>query len=168
MSVLICYDGSPSARRAVAVALATVSRDDATLLHVWNPPVAYLADAYSDPALWGGPPLQKLEQLGEERAREIADEGQRLAQEHGAEVSVRVERASASVWRTILDVADELDSTLIVLGTRGLTAVQSALLGSVSGPVVHHSERPVMIVPKPRETSGAPRPDAEQLVSEGR
>ncbi len=167
MSVLLCYDGSPSARRAVAVALATVSRDDVTLLHVWNPPVAHLADAYSDPA-GGGPSLQKLGQLGEERAREIGDEGQRLAQTHGGEVSVRVEPAGGSVWRTILDVADELDCKLIVLGTRGMTAVPSALLGSVSGAVVHHSERPVMIVPKPRETSGAPRPDAEQLVSEGR
>jgi nucleotide-binding universal stress UspA family protein len=168
MSVLICYDGSPSARRAVAVALATVSRDDVTLLHVWNPPLAYLADAYSDPTRGGGPSLQKLEQLGEERAREIADEGQRLAQEHGAEVSVRIQPADASMWRTILDVADELDSKLIVLGTRGLTAGQSALLGSVSGPVEHHSERPVMIVPTPSEASGAPHRDAEQLVSEGR
>ena len=167
MSVLLCYDGSPSARRALGVALATVSRDDVTLLHVWNPPVAYLADAYSDPAS-GGPSLQKLEQLGEERAREIGDEGRRLAQTHGGEVSVRVEPAGASVWRTILDVADELDCKLIVLGTRGLTAVPSALLGSVSGAVVHHSERPVMIVPKPREASGAPRPDAEQVMSESR
>jgi len=168
MSLLICYDGSPSARHAVAVALETVSGVDVTLLHVWNPPVAYLADAYSDPAARGGPSLQKLEQLSEQRAREIAGEGQRLARAHGPEVSVRIERAGASVWRTILDVADELDCRLIVLGTRGLTTMQSALLGSVSGPVLHHSERPVMIVPPPSEASAAPRRDAEQLVSEGR
>jgi nucleotide-binding universal stress UspA family protein len=167
MSVLICYDGSPSARRAVAVALSTVSRDDVTLLHVWTPPIAYLADAYSDPALSGGSALQRLDELAQQRAQEIAADGARLAQEHGAEVSVRVQPAGTSIWRTILDVADELDCKLIVLGTRGLTAVQSALLGSVSSPVVHHSERPVMIVPKPRQTSGAATPGAEQLTSEG-
>lgn len=149
MSVLICYDGSPSARHAVEVAAATVSDGDLTLLHAWDPPVAYLADAYSDPGLWDGPSLEKLEQLAETRAHEIATEGEQLAREHGAAVSVRVERVSATVWHTILDVADELDCRLIVVGTRGLTAVKSALLGSVSGAVVHHSTRPVMIVPAP-------------------
>ncbi|HTX46492.1 MAG TPA: universal stress protein [Solirubrobacteraceae bacterium] len=165
MSVLICYDGSASARHAVAVAAATVSGDDMTLMHAWCPPVAYLADAFSDPGMWGGPSLQKLEQLSEERAKEVADEGERIAREHGLTVALRVVRAEASVWRTILDVADELDAKLIVVGTRGLTAVQSALLGSVSGAIVHHSKRPVMVVPEQVVASGASHA-GERLVAE--
>lgn len=168
MSTLICYDGSASARRAVAAALAVVSHEDVTLLHAWSPPLAYLADAFSDPETFGGPSLKELERLSETRAREIAGDGERLARSHGAEVSVRVERAEKSVWHTILNVADELDVRLIVLGTRGLTAVQSALLGSVSAAVVHHSHRPVMIVPQPTPASPRVDHDAGELVSESR
>jgi nucleotide-binding universal stress UspA family protein len=51
------------------------------------------------------------------------------------------------VWHTILDVAGGVDADLIVVGTRGANAVQEQLLGSVSNGVVHHSRRPVLIVP---------------------
>ncbi len=54
MSILICYDGSPSAKRAVSVASATLPHGHATLLHVWEPPAAFLADAFGDPGEIGG------------------------------------------------------------------------------------------------------------------
>ena len=147
MGVLICYDGSPSAKRAIAVAQATLASDRAILLHVWESPVAVLADSFSDAGLEPGPPIQELFQLAGERARSIAQEGVDFARSKGLTVELRLERDKASAWQTILEVADETDADLIVLGTRGRTAVQSGLLGSVSGAVVHHSERPVLVVP---------------------
>jgi nucleotide-binding universal stress UspA family protein len=148
MPILICYDGSPSAKRALAVAQATLADGEVTLLHVWESPVAVLADAFSDSGVAPGPPIQELTRMATQRARTIAREGQELARSQGLAVEVRVERDSASAWRTILDVADELDAELIVVGTRGNTAVRSDLLGSVSGAVVHHSTRPVLVVPE--------------------
>lgn len=148
MSVLICYDGSPSAKEAICVAEATLSKDSIVLLHVWNPP-AFLADAFSDPGIAADTPVADLEQLALERARTIAAEGRALARTRGLEVDVRLERNDSSVWSTILDVAGDTGAELIVIGTRGRTAVQSALLGSVSGAVVHHAERPVLVVPAP-------------------
>ncbi len=59
-----------------------------------------------------------------------------------------MERSDGAVWRTILDVASDVDAELIVIGTRGATAVQSGLLGSVSNAIVHHSDRPVLVVPR--------------------
>jgi hypothetical protein len=35
------------------------------------------------------------------------------------------------------------------MGTRGRSAAKSFLLGSVSQTVVHHADRPVLIVPSP-------------------
>jgi nucleotide-binding universal stress UspA family protein len=52
-----------------------------------------------------------------------------------------------SIWRTIVDVADEVDASLIVTGSRGLAGVRSVLLGSVSNHVLHHAHRPTLIVP---------------------
>ena len=58
-----------------------------------------------------------------------------------------MQRTDETVWRTIIDVAEELSASLLVLGTRGTTAVKSHLLGSVSNAVIHHSSRPVLVVP---------------------
>lgn len=147
MPALICYDGSPSAKQAIVVARATLAGDWAILLHVWESPVSVLADSFSDSGVAPGPPIDQLNRWAGDRARAIAHEGAEFARSNGLKVELRLERDKASAWRTILDVAEELDADLIVLGTRGRTAVQSGLLGSVSGAVVHHSTRPVLVVP---------------------
>jgi nucleotide-binding universal stress UspA family protein len=147
MSTLICYDGSPSARRAVAVARQSLGSDRTTLLHVFNPPEAVLADSFSTSSSPAGGNDDKLEHEALARAREVAEEGQNLAHSLGLEVDVRVERNPSSVWRTILDVAQEQDAKLIVVGTHGTTAVVASLLGSVSSALLHHSRIPVLVVP---------------------
>ena len=151
MSTLICYDGSASARRALEVAHRSLGHDEAVLLHVYNPPDAVLADAFStrsDPASGTSP--GRLEELAGERADEVVQEGARIAGELGVAVQVRLARSHSSVWQTILDVADDVDADLIVAGTHGTTAVSEHALGSVSGGLVHHSHRPVLIVPTGR------------------
>jgi nucleotide-binding universal stress UspA family protein len=150
MTTLISYDGSPSADHAVDVAAATLGSKQTVLLHVWTPPVAYLADSFSDPGAVPGPNLDELEGFVRERAEAVAAQGHERALGHGLEVELRLEPAVTSVWRAILDVASETGADLIVVGTRGRTAVQSALLGSVSSALVHHSELPVLVVPLPR------------------
>ena len=147
MTTLICYDGSPSAERAVAVAAATLAHKPTTLLHVWNPPPAVIADAFSVAASSHGPSTDELEHLAIARADEIARSGEDLGRELGLAVEVRVERAHGSISQAILDVASETDADLIVIGTHGTRAVESSLLGSVSSEVVHHSDRPVLVVP---------------------
>lgn len=148
MSILICYDGSPSARHAVAVAGATLGHKPVTLLHVWNPPDDVLAAApFGEASGTGGLSTVELGLVVLQRAHEVADAGEALAKELGLNSQARVERNDTTVWRTILDVAAEEDSELIVIGTHGAAAVQSSVLGSVSNAVVHHSERPVLVVP---------------------
>ena len=55
--------------------------------------------------------------------------------------------ADGKIWRAICDEADNLDAEPIVVGARGLSRVQSALLGSVSSAVVVHAHRPVLVIP---------------------
>ena len=50
--------------------------------------------------------------------------------------------AEVTVWQAVLETADEEDADVIVLGSRGRSALKSALLGSVCYGVVHNSKRP--------------------------
>lgn len=148
MSILLCYDGSPSAKHAISVAQQALGHMPSTLLHVWNPPVEFLAAApWGTASGVGGPSIVELERLSLERAQEIAQEGHALARDLGLAVDTRIERNDSTVWQTILGVAAETDAELIVIGTHGATAVQSLLLGSVSSAVIHHSKCPVLVVP---------------------
>jgi hypothetical protein len=46
----------------------------------------------------------------------------------------------------IIEAANTLDASVIVLGARGLTGIR-AMLGSVSNHVAQHAHRPVLIIP---------------------
>lgn len=51
--------------------------------------------------------------------------------------------------QVLLEIADEEDADLIVLGSRGLGQNPDRLLGSTSAQVVNQSHRPVVVVPLP-------------------
>ncbi|MBR9867412.1 MAG: universal stress protein [Oceanospirillales bacterium] len=61
------------------------------------------------------------------------------------QVTARVEEGLP--WKTILSVADEIDADVIVMGCRTHSAVGQFFLGSTANKVIHHSKRPVLIVP---------------------
>ncbi|MCL7943942.1 universal stress protein [Marinobacter sp. ATCH36] len=50
-------------------------------------------------------------------------------------------------WRKILEVGDEMNADLIVMGTRKHNALGQALIGSTATKTLTHSKRPVLIVP---------------------
>jgi nucleotide-binding universal stress UspA family protein len=147
MSILICYDGSPSARRALEVAAHTLGGTPVVLLHVWNPPDRIIADAFGVGEHEHALPYERLEDLSRQRAGEVIADGLTLAEQLKLSVTSRLERNQSTVWRMIIDVADELSSELIVCGTHGRTAMEADLLGSVSNALAHHARRPVLIVP---------------------
>jgi nucleotide-binding universal stress UspA family protein len=46
----------------------------------------------------------------------------------------------------ILSAANTIDAGLIVMGTRGLSDFSALLLGSMAHKVIHHADRPVLLV----------------------
>jgi nucleotide-binding universal stress UspA family protein len=59
---------------------------------------------------------------------------------------VRVELIEGSPAEAIISVAKTHDSTVIVMGSRGLSAIAGMVLGSTSHKVVSHAPCPVLIV----------------------
>ncbi|HWT24328.1 MAG TPA: universal stress protein, partial [Solirubrobacteraceae bacterium] len=77
----------------------------------------------------------------------LAAEGAELARAAGFDAEPRALGTRERYYRALLDLADELDAGVIVMGSRGRSAFAAALLGSVSSGVLHHAARPVLVVP---------------------
>jgi nucleotide-binding universal stress UspA family protein len=88
---------------------------------------------------------QEMDDIGAQVAQRTAEQGAELAKEHGFDAAART--AEGKVWRTIVDIADDIDARAIVVGTRGHSGLQSLMIGSVANGVVHHSDRPVLVIP---------------------
>jgi nucleotide-binding universal stress UspA family protein len=146
--VLFCYDGSEGSRAAMTAAVELVAHPaPAVVLAIWQPAAVLLARAGG----FGGAYLSDEGKVDGEQAQmagEAAEEGVKRARDHGYEATSRVEEATEGAGRRIIEIADELDARLIVCGRRGLGAVASALLGSVSHVVLAHAGRPVLIAPE--------------------
>ncbi|WP_067459374.1 universal stress protein [Actinomadura macra] len=151
MTVLIAFDGSDDARTAVEYAARHVRPEPTVILTVWEPLLMQLSWAPLAAAAPVTTDLQDDQYEEEKQAEALARQGADLALAAGlTEVTPRAERGTGPVWATIVDVADELDASLIVTGSRGLAGARSVLLGSVSTRVLHHVQRPTLVVPPPK------------------
>jgi nucleotide-binding universal stress UspA family protein len=149
-NVLVCFDGSPGARHAVAHAAELITHRKVTLVHVWNPITSVPANSFDFKESHGHLTDEQLNELTRRRAKEISDEGREMAAKHGLEVSTLVSCNEGSEWETIIHIAEERDSSLIVMGAR-LRGTPGPMLDSVSAAVLEHSTRPVLVIPMPAE-----------------
>jgi nucleotide-binding universal stress UspA family protein len=145
--LLLCYDGSDSAARAIRAAGTLCSSRSAVVVNLWQ---SWVTEA---PVLAGvarpvNAMTEELDQIATELSETTVAEGVRVATEAGFDAHSRSACSAGSLWRSLLDLADEDDADALVLGARGLTGL-SRVLGSVSNGVVHHSRRPVLVVPEP-------------------
>ena len=65
------------------------------------------------------------------------------------------------ISRRILEVADDYDARMVVLGARGRRDLPHLPLGSVSHRLLHAAHRPVLIVPRPTAQPAAAREESQ-------
>src|SRR5262245_42815430 len=137
-SILIGWDGSPHAKRALAEAIdiARTQGSRLTLLTVAAPT-----------HLWAGlyvPPVAE-EDLAREAER-LAEEGEALVPD-GIPLSSRTVKGHPGI--ELLRRADAGDHDLIAMGSRGFGALRSALLGSTSHYVLNRAGVPILVAHEP-------------------
>jgi nucleotide-binding universal stress UspA family protein len=141
-TILICYDGSDAARRAFQAAAAVLGTRHAIVLDV--APTLTGAESYA--VMASAVAGAEFEELNRSEALARATEGADLARAAGFTAEPRG-AIGAPTWEGILDVADEVDAAVIVIGSRGLTGAREWFEGSLSHQIAAHSGRPVLIVP---------------------
>jgi nucleotide-binding universal stress UspA family protein len=138
--VVFAYDGSELAKLAIEDAGRQLGAGrDAVVLTVWHPfDVGFVP---SSGVRFDAAQITEVDRA----AQQTAAEGAALASAagfnaHGAAVE------ATPTWQGIVNVADERDASLIVLGSHGRTGLGSVLIGSVAEAVSAHSRRSVLIV----------------------
>jgi nucleotide-binding universal stress UspA family protein len=145
-NILVAVDGSPDADQALTQAIDLAEREHALLTlfsALATPPAAAYIGA-------GGGAAATLARNAEAEAEAIIRDALERVPD---EVSVRTVLSRKPVRVALLQQIKTGRHDLVVMGSRGRGAVRSALLGSVTHHVLHHSRVAVLVVRAERGAS---------------
>lgn len=136
---LVGVDGSDLSLRAVRKAVEYASGVKAHLVLAYAlAPMSHLTEVYTGQ-------LSELEASDRKNGEVILRDAARVARELGSEASVMMLNGSPAVALAERAVQDP-DIDLVVVGSRGLGTMASAILGSVTDKLVRVCKKPVLVV----------------------
>ena len=140
--IMIAVDGSDESLQAVREALALVGRGLRTEIALVNvqEPATLLELATKDSDAIANAAVEAGEHLMAAAAA--------LLDEAGVGYSMEVVLGEPST--VLVDMAEQLNADLVFLGARGMGAIESVLVGSVSKAVISRCTRPVLVVRMPQ------------------
>lgn len=147
-TIVVGYDGSASAKKALAEAvdIARVIPDAEVVIacgHDRTP--GYLG--YDDQPLWKqAVRLDEVWERMEEKIQEDLEEAAQAVREAGVKASAACGRGRPAA--VVVNVARDTGARLIVVGTRGSgKSEETTVLGSTTTELLHTADIPVMVVP---------------------
>lgn len=135
MGILVAVDNSEYSLKAVemAIEMAKLKKEEMIVMSV----ALELPDMEEIPVSYG-------EKLKDQALRAIR-KATELAENAGIRVESRVE-VGTSPAENIVNLANELKTTLIVVGHCGITGIDKFMIGSVAGRVVAYAPCSVLVV----------------------
>ncbi|AMO63136.1 universal stress protein UspA-like protein [Mycolicibacterium phlei] len=136
--IVAAVDGSPAATAAVSWAAkeAALRHVPLKLVHVVPVPAV---------AMW--PPVPTPPELLDSltrRGRELLDKAQETAKSVAGDITISTDVVTGVVVPSLVEAAEGAD--MVVVGCRGLGAIERRLLGSVSWGLLHHARCPVAVI----------------------
>ena len=142
MKILVPVDGSAAALQAVRQVLRMIDeglRASLVLANVQEPATLYEMLLAHDPEV--------IERVSAEAGLHLLEPARALAREAGVEHEIEVARGDPA--HTLVDIVENFGCDMVVMGARGMGALRSAWLGSVSHEVIHAAPVPVLVVKLP-------------------
>jgi nucleotide-binding universal stress UspA family protein len=132
--ILLATDGSEDANLAAraAIELSNRTASELHIVHVWHDVPTPHFHTFVRAQL-----RQEAEEVLQKQIERIEQAGGTVAEAHLREGRTIDE---------ILDLSEELEVGLLIVGSRGLGGVRRIVLGSVSEGIVHHARRPVLVM----------------------
>jgi len=133
--VLIPVDGSDSSRNACKYGTQLVNSryPKIYLLNVWEPITMTI----------GGDKAERLRKNAEAKSMAMLEDYKKLLEP--CDMDVELISRSGRPDYVILNVQDELDCDLIVIGSRGLSILENVIMGSVVTRVLEGATCPVLV-----------------------
>ena len=149
--VLIAYDGSDTAGRAVREAAKLFGSRPVLVVTVWEPALAYEAEIPMAGLDMPAVPVdiegaREVEEELHQRARRTAQAGAELARSVGLQAKGLAVADEVHVADTIVGLARKRGVAAIVVGSRGLKGLRARLEGSTSNAVLKNAPCPVVVV----------------------
>lgn len=144
-TILTPIDFSPATMNVIAasVDLAAAIKGEVVLLHVVQAPMVT-----SDYGL-AMENVQEILEVSEKAAsRQLSHLGEKFGNKG---VAVRTDQTSAPAVSGILQKAEEIGASYIVMGSHGHTALYDLLVGTTTHGVLKKAQCPVLIVPSAKE-----------------
>ena len=142
-NIMIAVDGSSESLQAVREALKLISRGlraEIALVNVQEAAsLLELATHDSD----------AIAAAAVEAGEHLMSEGAALLDAEGVGYSMEVVLGEPGT--VLVDMAEQLGAEMVIMGARGMGAVKSAIVGSVSKAVITHCSKPVLVVRVPEE-----------------
>lgn len=146
--ILIAYDGSDNAVRAIEYAGRFLTARTAVVVTAWEPAVRQAARMSGMTGMIAPHEMATdSPDVALTDAEAINTEGVDAARRVGLHAQGRCAEISTTIWAAIIETADQLDVQIIVTGTRGQSGLRSLLQTSVADHVLRRGHRPVLIVP---------------------
>ena len=165
--IVLGYDGSEHSREAIQRAASLLRPTRMEVVNVWRSiqPEAGAALIGASRGM-ASEAARRLDAERSARSAVLAGEGVELAHGLGLVASRVSLRSTTTIWRAICELAIERHAAAVVVGSRGLSGLGGALLGSVSSGVLHHADRPVLVVhDSPGSSEGAASPGSASVDS---
>ncbi|MBI4823484.1 MAG: universal stress protein [Nitrospirae bacterium] len=136
--LLVAYDGSISSKNALKQAIRLAETEKS-----WIKVVAVVPSYEGELDLTA---VRNIKEVLKGSAEKLIKEATEVAKAEGASVMVNLEQGEA--YEKIIDVAEEENCDLIVMGRRGMRALERAFMGSVTARVICHSKKDVLVIPR--------------------
>jgi nucleotide-binding universal stress UspA family protein len=149
--VVVAFDGSPAALRALQEAAELLAPRPGLVVVVWEAGVAYdfasIPSASLDlpPAQFDLRPAAELDEALAADAREMARRGAAVATSLGMPADGLAVADAMTVGDTLVRLAGEVDAAAVVVGRHGHSALRDVLLGSTANHVIRNAPCPVVV-----------------------
>lgn len=135
--ILAAVDGSDTSKHALRESFKLVDADD-TLTVLSVSPHFKIDRPLSD--------IDTINEIFKSQAAKIIAEANDIAEAEGISLTTRLEEGN--IYTKIIESAEESGCELIVMGRRGMTRLERALLGSETDRVIGHFKGTTLVIPR--------------------